>query len=58
MFVNLANGGGLLAAILSLAGMAAVDKGYPEWQGILLVLALNLPGVIILMILPNRRVNK
>lgn len=42
-------------AVLSWSIEYAERKGYPGWLGFLLVLCLNLVGVVILFLLPERR---
>jgi drug/metabolite transporter (DMT)-like permease len=45
-----------IVAVLSWAMEYAQRKGYPGWMGFLLVLFLNIVGVLILWLLPERRV--
>ncbi|MFU8773325.1 MAG: hypothetical protein ACNA8H_13015 [Anaerolineales bacterium] len=45
---------GVLVAVLSWAIEYAQKKGYPGWLGFVLVLMLNILGVFILIILPDR----
>lgn len=45
-----------IVAVLSWAVDTAQGKGYPGWVGFLLVLCLNIVGVLILWLLPERRV--
>jgi hypothetical protein len=44
----------ILVAILSWGIDIAVKKGYPGWVGFLLVLILNIPGLVILILLPGK----
>ena len=43
-----------LVALLSFGMEKAVDKGYPAWLGLLLVVLLNVLGLVILTLLPAR----
>ncbi len=43
-----------IVAILSWGIDIAVNKGYPSWVGFLLVLILNILGLVILAILPDK----
>lgn len=47
---------GVIVGVLSWAIEYAVGKGYPGWLGPVLVIFLNIVGVIILVLLPTRRV--
>jgi len=45
---------GIIVAMLSWGMDIAVKKGYPAWVGFFLVLFLNVFGLLILVVLPNR----
>jgi len=45
---------GIIVAMLSWGIDIAVKKGYPAWLGFFLVLFLNVFGLLILVVLPNR----
>ena len=45
---------GVIVAMLSWSIDIAVKKGYPAWVGFFLVLFLNVFGLLILAVLPNR----
>lgn len=45
---------GIIVAMLSWGIDIAVKKGYPAWVGFFLVLFLNVFGLLILAVLPNR----
>lgn len=45
---------GAIVAILSWGMDMAVAKGYPGWLGFLLALCLNILGLIVLALLPDR----
>jgi hypothetical protein len=44
----------VIVAMLSWGIDIAVKKGYPDWAGFFLVLILNVFGLLLLAILPNR----
>lgn len=46
----------VIVAVLSWSVEYAQRKGYPGWVGFLLVLFLNVVGLLILFLLPERRV--
>jgi len=46
----------IIVAILSWGIDIAVNKGYPSWIGFLLVLILNVLGLLILAVLPNKTI--
>ena len=49
---------GLLATLLLWTVEIAEKKGYGEWVGMLAALLLNVPGLLLLALLPSRRVQK
>jgi len=48
---------GMIVAMLSWGIDIAVKKGYPAWVGFFLVLFLNVFGLLILAVLPNRNIH-
>jgi hypothetical protein len=45
---------GIIVAMLSWGIDIAVKKGYPAWVGLFLVLFLNVFGLVIIAVLPDR----
>ncbi len=45
---------GILVGLLSWGMEIASKKGYPDWAGFLAVLFLNVPGLLLLVILPSK----
>ena len=45
---------GIIVAMLSWGIDIAVKKGYPDWVGFFLVFFLNVVGLLILAVLPNK----
>jgi hypothetical protein len=46
---------GIIVGVLSWAVEYAMRRGYPGWLGFILVFFLNILGIIILFLLPNRQ---
>ena len=46
-----------IVSILSWGIDIAVKKGYPRWAGFLLVLIFNVIGLVLLAILPNKKIS-